>query len=195
MSLTTALKPLFNSGDRNRGSSYFHDGLVYEMKITDGLLVAEVEGPTTAFTKSSSTLKISTTKKRSVAHARDLKVVFIANTSGQRSWSSNPFTEAVQIPETVQIPIALRNALRQPAWERRVPNGVQLLDGSRSCSKSAWGRPVSSTTQPALSRLLPANRPKFTMSLMPAKALATNRRSFICRFSIESRKPMVSGES
>ncbi len=49
MSLSTALKPLFNSGDRNRGSTYFHGGLVYEMKITDGLLVAEVEGSYDSF--------------------------------------------------------------------------------------------------------------------------------------------------
>jgi len=49
MSLSATLKPLFNSGDRSRGSSYYQGGLVYQMKITDGLLVAEVEGSYNSF--------------------------------------------------------------------------------------------------------------------------------------------------
>ena len=44
MSLSSTLKPLFNSGDRNRGASYHKRGSVYSMKVNDGLLVAEVDG-------------------------------------------------------------------------------------------------------------------------------------------------------
>ena len=44
MSLSSTLKPLFNSGDRNRGTSYQKRGAVYSMKIDNGLLVAEVDG-------------------------------------------------------------------------------------------------------------------------------------------------------
>ncbi len=44
MSLSHTLKPLFNSGDRNRGASYFHGGSVSNMKVRDGILTAEVDG-------------------------------------------------------------------------------------------------------------------------------------------------------
>ena len=44
MSLSSTLKPLFNSSDRNRGTSYQKRGAVYSMKIDNGLLVAEVDG-------------------------------------------------------------------------------------------------------------------------------------------------------
>lgn len=44
MSLSAALKPIFNSGDRNRGSSYHRQGAVFSMKIDNGLLVAKVDG-------------------------------------------------------------------------------------------------------------------------------------------------------
>jgi len=44
MSLSSTLKPLFDSGDRNRGSSYHKRGSVFSMKVNDGLLVAEVDG-------------------------------------------------------------------------------------------------------------------------------------------------------
>ena len=44
MSLSTTLKPLFNSNDRNRGASYHRRRAVYSMKVDNGLLVAEVDG-------------------------------------------------------------------------------------------------------------------------------------------------------
>ena len=44
MSLSQILKSEFGSTDRNRGSQYFRDGDVSELNVTDGLLVAEVDG-------------------------------------------------------------------------------------------------------------------------------------------------------
>lgn len=44
MSLSATLKPHFDSGDRARGRTYYAVGLVSEMRITNGLLTADVEG-------------------------------------------------------------------------------------------------------------------------------------------------------
>ena len=44
MSLSTSLKPLFESGDRSRGRSYHERGAVYSMKVQQGLLLAQVDG-------------------------------------------------------------------------------------------------------------------------------------------------------
>ena len=44
MSLSTLLRPRFNSKDRSRGASYYRRDAVYSMEIDKGMLVAEVEG-------------------------------------------------------------------------------------------------------------------------------------------------------
>ena len=44
MSLSASLKPLFSSGDRNRGASYHRSQAVHSMEVEDGILVAEVAG-------------------------------------------------------------------------------------------------------------------------------------------------------
>jgi superfamily II DNA or RNA helicase len=44
MSLSKSLKPIFNTGDRNRGAAYFSRGKVFEMTVKDGFIFADVDG-------------------------------------------------------------------------------------------------------------------------------------------------------
>ena len=44
MSLSSTLKPLFKTGDRNRGASYFRSGQVRETKLVNGHFLADVAG-------------------------------------------------------------------------------------------------------------------------------------------------------
>ena len=44
MTLRETLKPLFHSGDRNRGSAYHRHGYVYSIEVNNGLLIAGVDG-------------------------------------------------------------------------------------------------------------------------------------------------------